>query len=167
MRSRMGERWSVLAVIGLGGALGSLLRYGAASWLPHAEGEFPWSTLLVNAVGCAAIGAFMAVIMEVAVAHRLLRPFVGVGVLGGLTTFSTYAVDVVQLVLAGRPRLALAYLFGTVAAALAAVVLGLVGTRAALRRRPWRTRRRPRWRPWRPRWRLRFTWVRRAEGERQ
>lgn len=130
------RRWDVLAVVGLGGALGSLARYGVSVWLPPGGGRFPWSTLLVNVAGCAAIGALMAVIAETAVAHRLLRPFVGVGVLGGLTTFSTYAVDVAQLVVAGRPRLALAYLAATVAAALAAVALGLLGTRALLRWRP-------------------------------
>jgi CrcB protein len=123
----------VLAVIGLGGALGALLRDRVSGVLPHAAGQLPWSTLLVNVVGCALIGVFMAVITERAVSHRLLRPFVGVGVLGGLTTFSTYAVDVVELVLAGRPRSALGYLARTVVAALAAVVLGVVGMRAVLR----------------------------------
>lgn len=123
----------MLAVVGLGGALGTLLRHGVSVWLPHAAGQVPWSTLLVNVVGCGVIGAFMVAITETAVSHRLLRPFVGVGVLGGLTTFSTYAVDVVELVLAGRPRLALGYLAGTVLATLAAVVLGVVGMRVMLR----------------------------------
>ena len=61
---------------------------------------------------------------------RLARPFLGVGVLGGFTTFSTYAVDAQQLLVGQRPGTALAYLGGTVVAALAGVSLGVTGTRA-------------------------------------
>lgn len=71
----------------------------------------------------------MALITEVRPSHPLVRPFLGVGVLGGYTTFSTYAGDVQQLVAAGEPRLGLLYLAATVASALAAVYAGLVLTR--------------------------------------
>ena len=67
--------------------------------------------------------------------RRLLRPFVGTGVLGGFTTFSTYAVDIQRLVTGGRALLALAYLLATVVAALAAVWVAAVGTRALVERR--------------------------------
>ena len=60
----------------------------------------------------------------------LLRPFVGVGVLGGYTTFSTYTVEARTLVAAGRPGVALGYLMATAATALAAVQLAIVITRA-------------------------------------
>ncbi|MGH3451340.1 MAG: fluoride efflux transporter FluC [Haloechinothrix sp.] len=133
-----GERWDVLAVIGAGGALGTALRHGLSLWVPHSSGGFPLSTLLVNVIGCAAIGGFMVVITETTLTHRLLRPFLGVGVLGGFTTFSTYVVDVAQLVVEGQPWLALAYLVGTVLAALAAVAVGVLGMRGVLR---WTARR--------------------------
>ena len=69
------------------------------------------------------IGVLMVCIDQLGV-HRLVRPFVGVGVLGGFTTFSTYVVEVQQAVAAGAARLALAYLGATLAAAVVAVWAG-------------------------------------------
>jgi CrcB protein len=66
---------------------------------------------------------------------RYVRPFLGVGVLGGYTTFSTYALEAQQLASTGASRLAVVYLFCTLAAALTAVQLGIVGTRVAVRAR--------------------------------
>jgi len=96
----------------------------------------PWSTLIVNVTGCMLIGVLMVLILEARQAHPLVRPFIGVGVLGGYTTFSTYAVDAQVLIAEGRPGLALAYLAGTAAAALVAVQLGVVLTRAVAQPRP-------------------------------
>src|SRR5437763_10088263 len=87
----------VVGVIAAGGALGALARYGVSLALPTQPGHFPWGTFAINVVGCALIGVLMVLIMEVWSAHRLLRPFLGVGVLGGFTTFSTYAVDLLGL----------------------------------------------------------------------
>ncbi|MFF5882784.1 fluoride efflux transporter FluC [Streptomyces sp. NPDC012589] len=111
----------VVAVVALGGALGAAARYAASLLWPTADGGFPWTTLGVNAVGCAVIGVFMVVIGDVWAAHRLVRPFFGTGVLGGFTTFSTYAVDVQKLVDAGRAAAGLACLALTPLVALAAV----------------------------------------------
>lgn len=132
MLRKLAARWDVLGVVAAGGAIGSLLRYAATLVLPNAA-SFPWSTLLVNIVGCFVIGVLMFVITEVVTAHRLVRPFVGVGILGGLTTFSTYVTDAVKLVAAGRPGLALSYLVITALASLAAVVAGLATARAFAR----------------------------------
>ncbi|MFC9622391.1 fluoride efflux transporter CrcB [Streptomyces sp. NPDC056930] len=123
---------SVVAVVALGGALGACARYGATLIWPTAPGGFPWTTLTVNVVGCAVIGVFMVVISEVWAAHRLVRPFFGTGVLGGFTTFSTYAVDIERLVDAGRARTGLAYLGLTLCAALAAVWSAVWATRRLL-----------------------------------
>nr|WP_237405453.1 CrcB family protein [Streptomyces sp. SN-593] len=119
----------VLSVIAVGGAVGACGRYGAALLWPTATDAFPWTTLGVNALGCAVIGVFMVLITEVWSAHHLVRPFFGTGVLGGFTTFSTYATDVRGLVDHGHPRPALGYLALTVAAALAAVWAGTHATR--------------------------------------
>jgi CrcB protein len=121
---------SVLAAISAGGVLGASARYGVSLAIPHAPGTVPWATLLINATGCVLIGMLMVIILEVWMAHRLVRPFLGVGVLGGYTTFSTYAVEAEQLISAGRPGLALAYLVGTVVVALVAVQVGVSLTRA-------------------------------------
>ncbi|MFC7764441.1 fluoride efflux transporter FluC [Catellatospora bangladeshensis] len=84
--------------------------------------------------GCALIGVLMVLVNEVWPGHRLLRPFLGTGVLGGFTTFSTYTVDIVRLIDSGAPAVAVAYLVGTVPAALAAVYCGTVVTRWLVRR---------------------------------
>ncbi|MEW2175429.1 fluoride efflux transporter CrcB [Streptomyces sp. NPDC005406] len=123
---------AVVAVVALGGATGASARYGAALLWPTATGGFPWTTLVVNVLGCAVIGVFMVVISEAWAAHRLVRPFFGTGVLGGFTTFSTYAVDIERLVDGGRARTGLAYLALTLLAALAAVWSAVWLTRRAL-----------------------------------
>ncbi|PZH19768.1 fluoride efflux transporter CrcB [Streptomyces sp. NTH33] len=125
----------VVAVVALGGALGATGRYAVSRWWPAPAGGFPWATFSVNVVGCAVIGVFMVVITDVWGAHRLVRPFFGTGVLGGFTTFSTYAVDIQKLVDSGHARTALAYLAATLCAALAAVWLAVTATRRVLQRR--------------------------------
>ncbi|GGV21654.1 hypothetical protein GCM10010277_00230 [Streptomyces longisporoflavus] len=121
-RVRENGVWPVVAVVAVGGAIGASARYGASLIWPTGAGSFPATTLLVNVVGCAVMGAFMVLLTEVMRnPHRLLRPFFGTGVLGGFTTFSTYAVDIERLAESGHPGTGLAYLGLTLLAALAAV----------------------------------------------
>jgi fluoride exporter len=115
-----------VGAVAAGGALGALARHLLASAWPHPAGGFPWSTLVVNLTGCLLIGALLAT----AYAHRpLVRAFLATGVLGGYTTFSTYAVETRDLVAAGRPGLAAVYALSTLAGALAAVALGAAAVR--------------------------------------
>lgn len=119
-------------VVAVGGALGALARYGVQLGLPHSPGAWPWATVAVNLTGCLLIGLLLAVLLARAPDHPWLRPFLATGVLGGYTTFSTFSVDAVQLVEAGRWPMAVAYLLVSVVGGLAAVVLGLgVGRRVA------------------------------------
>lgn len=122
----------VLSVIAFGGVLGAACRYGVDVALPTPAGAWPWSTLTVNATGCLLIGVLMVLVVEVPLVHRLARPFLGVGVLGGYTTFSTYAVDAQTLLAEGRPALALGYLVTTPLVALLAVQVGVILTRAVV-----------------------------------
>jgi CrcB protein len=122
---------AVLSVISAGGVLGALARHGLAVAWPHQPDRFPWATFITNVSGCLLIGVLMVLITEVWSAHRLLRPFLGVGVLGGYTTFSTYMLDVQQLVAAGAARTGLLYLAGTLVTALAAVYAGITVARLA------------------------------------
>ncbi|QFY10025.1 fluoride efflux transporter CrcB [Nonomuraea phyllanthi] len=117
--------WPVTAAVSAGGVLGALTRYGISTALPHAPGGFPWSTFLINVSGCLLIGVLMTLIDQVWTGRRLLRPFWGVGVLGGYTTFSTYIIDVHTAVRAGAPGVAVAYLAGTLVIALPAVWAGV------------------------------------------
>jgi fluoride exporter len=124
---------TVVAVVTVGGALGALARWVVAEAFPHDTGRFPWSTLLTNVLGCLLIGVLMVIVVE-RVPHRpLVRPFLGTGILGGFTTFSTYVVDTRALVAADRPAVAAAYLVGTLALGLLAVVAGLRLTERLIR----------------------------------
>lgn len=125
----------VVAVVAIGGAIGACARYAASLAWPARTGGFPWTTFWVNVVGCAVIGGFLVVITETWAAPRLVRPFFGTGVLGGFTTFSTYAVDIQKLVDRGHPATGLAYLAATLLAALTAVALAANATRRVLKRR--------------------------------
>lgn len=125
----------VVAVVALGGALGATARYALSLAWPTAPGGFPWATFWTNVSGCAVIGVFMVIITDVWAAHRLVRPFFGTGVLGGFTTFSTYAVDLQKLLDGGHTRTALVYLAATLLAALAAVWAAAAATRRVLKRR--------------------------------
>jgi CrcB protein len=130
---RRGET-AVLGVIAAGGAIGASARYGVGLGWPPAAGSWPWATMMINVVGCALIGVLMVLVSEVWSGQRLLRPFVGTGILGGFTTFSTYAVDLQRLLANGHPVTALGYLFATVIGAIAAVWAGTHATRALVRR---------------------------------
>lgn len=125
--------WLMLALIAAGGAIGTLARYGLQQAWPHQPGQFPWATFAVNVSGCLLIGVLMTLIGHVWPRQRLLRPFFGVGVLGGYTTFSTYALDIQQALGATAAATALLYLAGTVLSALLAVWAGTTITTAAVR----------------------------------
>lgn len=116
----MHEQAPVVAAVACGGAIGALARYAVAlAWPTPADG-FPWATLATNVTGCALMGMLMVAITELWVGHRLLRPLLGTGVLGGYTTFSTFAGDVDNLAGSGQVASALAYLLATPVAALLA-----------------------------------------------
>ncbi len=120
------QHWDVLAVIAAGGVLGAEARYGIDVALPHSASRFPWATLIVNASGCLIIGALMVLLLELTSPHRLARPFLGVGILGGYTTFSTFAVEAEQLVQAHRPGMALLYVTATAIGCMLTVWIGSV-----------------------------------------
>ncbi|MGV9498066.1 fluoride efflux transporter CrcB [Streptomyces sp. NPDC003642] len=119
----------ILAAVTAGGVLGACARYGATLLWPTVPGAFPWTTFWINVTGCAAMGVLMVLITERTTAHPLVRPFLGTGVLGGYTTFSTYAVDARALFGDHRAGTALLYLAATLVAALFAVWAGAGLTR--------------------------------------
>jgi CrcB protein len=125
----MGTDWRVIAAIAAGGVLGALARFGLGRAFPAGPTGFPWATFAINVSGCLLIGALIVLVTEAFRAPRLLRPFLGTGVLGGYTTFSTAMVDTVRLLGHQAVPTALFYLFGTLAAALVAAYAGAALTR--------------------------------------
>jgi fluoride exporter len=118
--------WRVLLAVAAGGVVGSLGRWGLALAVPPATGEVPWATLAVNGLGSFLLGLLMVLVTDVWPDQRYVRPFWGVGVLGGFTTFSALAVELRALLDAGDTGLAAAYLLGTLLLGLVAVTAGLM-----------------------------------------
>jgi CrcB protein len=126
----------------LGGALGALARWAVGAALPFSPGGWPWATLVVNVAGCLLMGVLLAV-LAVRLPSPWVRPFLGAGVLGGFTTYSTFAVEVVRLGETGAAVVAAGYVLASVLGGVLAVaagvtvgraVLGGAGTRASARR---------------------------------
>jgi len=118
-----------VGVVALGGMLGALARYGLGVAFPVAPHAFPWTTFAINVVGCLLLG-FIAPLTA-----GLVRPFLGTGVLGGFTTFSTYILEIHRLVRAEQLATAVGYLGATVISALLAAYLGGVLAAALVRDR--------------------------------
>ncbi|WP_245671752.1 fluoride efflux transporter CrcB [Nocardia amamiensis] len=137
-RARWWEFWRahgvVLLVVAAGGALGALARYGLAQGLPAHPDHFPMATFVANVSGCFLIGVLMVAVTEIWAVPRLLRPFLGVGVLGGFTTFSTYANEIRGLLRPDTIAVAFAYSAGTVICALLATAAAMWLTRAGYER---------------------------------
>jgi len=129
------SQWPALAAISAGGVVGALARFGVSLAWPHRADEFPWSTWTVNVTGCMLIGVLMILNAELWTGRRLVRPFLGVGVLGGYTTFSTSIVDVQQAAAHGAAGVGLFYLGATVVGAMLAVWIGATATTWAVNAR--------------------------------
>jgi fluoride exporter len=123
-----------LVAIAVGGGLGSMARYGLSVAFPAGHG-FPWAIFGVNVSGCFLLGLLMVYLLEVWPPRRYLRPFLAVGLLGGYTTFSTYAGGVMTLLTGRAFALADAYALTSIVAALVAVWAGMKTGRLAAERR--------------------------------
>jgi len=138
------RQWDLVAAIAAGGVLGAEARYGVGLLFPHSVGQIPWATVVVNATGCLLIGVLMVVLLELTSPHRLTRPFLGVGILGGYTTFSSFAMDTEQMILEHRVLAALLYVVITLATCAVAVWFATVLTRILGRLLSWAPSRRRR-----------------------
>lgn len=121
-----------LSLVFVGAGTGGVVRYLLALWLNPLLAEVPLGTLAANVVGCGAAGVLIGVLAEYTSLDMTLRPLLMAGFLGGLTTFSSFAVDVVQTLEAQRPLLATAIVCAHVGASLAAAIAGLMVARALL-----------------------------------
>ena len=119
-----------IAWIAVGGGAGAVLRWLLASAVQQrAGGAFPWGTLVVNVLGCAAIGALASWLT--APEREDLRLFLIVGVLGGFTTMSAFAWETVSLWDASQAGRALLYVFVSNTLCLTAAFGGLLAARVA------------------------------------
>ena len=113
-----------LAAVAAGGGIGSVARYLLAAAFPAGHG-FPWAIFAVNVSGCFCLGLLLVYLLEVWPPRRFLRPFLAIGLIGGYTTFSTYAGGVMTLLTGRALGLADAYALTSIVGALVAVWCGL------------------------------------------
>jgi fluoride exporter len=118
-----------MVAIGIGGALGTLARYGVGRALTGPALGFPWPTFVVNVTGSLVLGLVVTVLVERWPPTRFVRPFAAIGFCGGFTTFSTMAVETARLGQHGRGGLAAAYLLASLAAGLLAAAVGIGSAR--------------------------------------
>ena len=89
---------NVMLSVALGGAIGAVGRYWISTQVSHMAGmAFPWGTLAVNVLGCAIMGALVELMALVWSPSQELRAFLTVGMMGALTTFSAFSVEVVLM----------------------------------------------------------------------
>jgi CrcB protein len=120
-----------IVAIGIAGALGALARYGVGGLILTRTGRtFPWETFVVNITGSFILGFVFTVMTEQLTTASWLRSAVTIGFVGAYTTFSTFTYETYRLLEDGAVGLAAANVFGSAAAGLLAVYLGVVSGRA-------------------------------------
>lgn len=118
------------AAVAAGGALGSALRFFVSTWFVERFGSgFPWGTFVINVTGSFAIGAILQIALKRSDFSAYLRLFLTTGILGGYTTFSTYAFETYALGAQGLPLRGTAYALGSVVAGVTAAYAGVLVAR--------------------------------------
>jgi CrcB protein len=113
-------------LVGIGGCLGALLRYGIGAGMNQLiKTEFPWPTFLINIVGCFLIGILFQS-AEANPGNEWLKPLLMIGFLGGFTTFSSFALEGIQLFDKNNLSLAFTYVIGSNVIGFTAAYLGTI-----------------------------------------
>ncbi|HYA38854.1 MAG TPA: fluoride efflux transporter CrcB [Candidatus Methylomirabilis sp.] len=113
--------------IAVGGAIGSVLRFGMSTWVhSFASRSFPYGTLVVNVTGCLLMGFLFVLFLDRLSDNVVLRAGVLIGVLGGYTTFSSFSIETFNLIEQGDLVRALLNAFGSLTLCLSATWLGVI-----------------------------------------
>lgn len=122
--------WATVAMVGLGGFVGGVVRYAVGEAWPTGAGQFPWATFTVNTAGTFVLALLLVLVLEVLPPTTYLRPAIGTGFCGALTTFSSVVVQVDELAAHGHAGTAVGYVIASLTAGLAAASFGVVAGRA-------------------------------------
>jgi len=119
-------------VIGLGGFVGAITRYGLSGLVHrYSDSTFPLGTLAVNVLGCLAIGGLMCLVQEREFFTPNARLFLLIGLLGSFTTFSTVGYETFELLRGGSFTMAAMNVLANMLLGLIAVMLGWFAIRAS------------------------------------
>jgi len=121
---------AALGLVAAGGAVGSVVRYLINAAATSMSTRFPYATLFANALGCFLAGILLFFVMQRDQPSLHLRLLLATGFLGGLTTFSAFGFETVQLFLRGQIPAAFLNIAANVALSLGAVFLGFAAARA-------------------------------------
>lgn len=128
--------WAASLNVALGGAIGALARYqlgrGLTAWLgPATMSAFPWATMVANVLGSLAMGLLFGWLAKQGEGGDSMRLLLGVGLLGGFTTFSAFSLEMMLLIERGQTMTALAYAGFSIIAALIGLYIGMIIMRIA------------------------------------
>jgi CrcB protein len=118
------RRGVAVAFVGIGGFFGTFARFGVEQAWPSVAGHLPWATFVINVSGAFLLGLLIEVLIALP-KEPMLRPLLGTGLLGGWTTYSTFAVETVVLGKGGDLAVALEYILLSFAASGIAVAFGV------------------------------------------
>ena len=119
--------WQAIAAVAVGGGLGAVTRFLVANWfVQRLGGGFPWGTFFINISGALVIGFVLQLAQTRVGLNPYARAFVATGILGGYTTFSTYAFEMYTLSREAFSLQSVWYGFGSVLAGVSAVYVGVV-----------------------------------------
>lgn len=120
------SQMKALLLVGLGGGIGSMLRYVVSLLtFKNDNATFPWSTFIVNVIGCLIIGLLFSYFEKQELLQSNLKLLFITGFCGGFTTFSTFALENVQLIQSGNLTNAIIYSLSSVIVGISATIAGL------------------------------------------
>ena len=112
-------------VVGLGGAVGAMMRYRISLHMSHIVGDgFPWGTLVVNVIGCLVLGLLVALVSGKYPIGDIARTGLQVGLIGGFTTFSAFSMELLRMVEDGSWIHGFIYIVASLFLCVLAIVLG-------------------------------------------
>ena len=121
---------TTFVAVASGGAIGAILRYAISVWfVTNYSSSFPWATLIANAIGALLIGILYVLIAEKALVAVTWRPFLVIGLLGALTTFSSFSLETITLIEQAEWFLAVVYMLSSVLLCIMLTWLGIILTR--------------------------------------
>ena len=118
-----------LALVMIGGAVGSGLRYATGLALPPTQGTFPWSTFTVNIIGSFILGLLVGTSLTSTSVSRPMMLLLGTGLCGGFTTYSAFAVETALLAQEGHIPTAVTYVIATLLCCAVAAFAGILTPR--------------------------------------